>query len=80
MGSGASKQAETTTTTTKPYCPDCEKSQQKDLPEQDAISSKGQPCQELYEKVDSCMKQHKGQVSACTKEWADFQKCHSQNR
>ena len=74
MGSQSSKDE---TTTEKPYCPDCEKSQQKDLPNQDAISSEGQPCQESYVIVDKCMKQNNGQISSCVKEWTEFQQCHA---
>jgi hypothetical protein len=39
----------------------------------DASSSS---CADLYVAVDQCMKQHKGQISACVDVWKDFHLCH----
>jgi hypothetical protein len=64
----------------KPVCLDCEKSQQKDLPSNDNLSSSGQPCEDVYQHVSDCMKQHNGKVAPCSKEWDAFQKCHAENR
>jgi hypothetical protein len=59
-----------------PVCLDCDKSQQKDLPGNDPVSSSGQPCAEAYKKVSTCMEKYDGQVSSCKKEWEAFQQCH----
>jgi hypothetical protein len=56
-------------------CEHCVKSKQVDRPELDSSV-----CGEEYARVDSCMKSHKGQVSACVAEWKAFQQCHMQRR
>ena len=75
MGSGSSKPS-----SEKPVCLDCHKSQQKDLPSDDGISSKGKACESFYQLVSDCMKEHEGQIVPCSKEWKDFQKCHAEQR
>ncbi|EQC32949.1 hypothetical protein SDRG_09478 [Saprolegnia diclina VS20] len=42
-----------------------------------AVAATG--CQAIYEKVDACMKQHKGRVSACVEEWEAFRACHKKD-
>jgi len=59
-------------------CLDCDKKNQKDLPADDSVSQKGQPCADIYESVTDCMGQNKGQISSCTKEWESFRWCHLQ--
>lgn len=59
-------------------CLDCDKKNQKDLPADDPVSQKGQPCAEIYETVTDCMGRNKGQISSCTKEWEAFRWCHLQ--
>mmetsp|Transcript_33107 Transcript_33107/g.55497 ORF Transcript_33107/g.55497 Transcript_33107/m.55497 type:complete len:89 (-) Transcript_33107:82-348(-) len=59
-----------------PICLDCDKSQQKPLPNSDRVSSSGQPCADFYEEVTKCMKKHDGQISPCSREWEAFQQCH----
>jgi hypothetical protein len=59
-------------------CLDCDKKNQKDLPADDSVSQKGQPCAAIYETVTECMGQHKGQITSCTKEWESFRTCHQQ--
>ena len=58
-------------------CIDCDKRTQKDLPSNDTTSSSGMKCEQIYEKVASCMTQNDGQVSACVTEWDKFKRCHS---
>ncbi|DAZ93064.1 TPA: hypothetical protein N0F65_009738 [Lagenidium giganteum] len=43
-----------------------------------AVTNTG--CESAYQLVDDCMKKHNGRVSACTKEWDAFRKCHEQSR
>ena len=64
----------------KPVCLDCDKSKQSNLPSTDDISSSGQPCEEIYERVSDCMKHHNGQIAKCTKEWEIFKTCHSEQK
>ncbi len=54
--------------------PMCEKCKQ-DKPEdtQSAVQQTG--CEILYEKVDHCMVQNKGVISACKNEWSAFREC-----
>ena len=73
-GSGSKPQDE------KPFCVDCQKEKQRDLPADDGISSHGQPCAELYARVAVCMEKNNGQIVPCKSEWEAFQKCHNQNR
>ena len=61
-------------------CLDCDKKNQKDLPQQDPLSSKGQPCAGVYEKVCECMNHNKGQISPCAEEWESFRRCHQQEQ
>jgi hypothetical protein len=83
MGASSSKDQSTPTFQTKSdrtkdkeaVCEHCVKSKQVDRPELDSSV-----CGEDYERVDSCMKNHKGQVSACVAEWKAFQQCHMQRR
>jgi hypothetical protein len=66
--------------TTKPVCEDCDKKHQKDLPTDDATSSRGGPCDAVYKNVTDCMNQHHGQVAPCVKEWDAFRICHIENK
>lgn len=61
-------------------CLDCDKKNQKDLPADDSVSQKGQPCAGIYEKVTACMHQHQGQISSCGEEWESFRTCHKQEQ
>ena len=63
----------------KPVCVNCDKSTQKELPN-DSIASDGMICSEAYHKVSACMDQNKGQIAACAKEWDVFRKCHDNNK
>ena len=63
----------------KPVCVNCDKSTQKDLPE-DSIASNGSVCSDAYQMVSVCMKENKGQISACAKEWDVFRQCHDNNK
>ena len=76
MGATASKRKE------EAVCVDCDKSTQKDLPDDNA-ASEGNPCQKSYSKVTACMDINKGQISSCAREWDEFKECHarfSQNK
>ena len=64
MGSSASK----TTTKGNPICEDCNK-RVETTPSLDE-------CGDLYDAVDSSMKQHLGRVAPCANEWEAFRKCH----
>lgn len=64
----------------EPVCIQCDKKNQKELPENDAASSEGMPCAESYLKVSECMTQNEGQVSFCRKEWDLFKKCHDRQK
>mmetsp|Transcript_6866 Transcript_6866/g.13942 ORF Transcript_6866/g.13942 Transcript_6866/m.13942 type:complete len:100 (-) Transcript_6866:1554-1853(-) len=61
-------------------CLDCDKKNQKDLPTDDPVSQKGQPCAGVYQTVSDCMTKHEGQISSCTDEWDSFRKCHQQEQ
>lgn len=63
----------------KVVCEDCEKSTQKDLP-QESTSSQGMPCEKTYLAVSECMANYKGQISSCVKEWDAFKECHEKKR
>lgn len=77
MGNTSSNE---TTKVDSKVCVDCHPSKQKDLPVDDTISSSGGPCALLYDKVSTCMKEHDGLISPCSKEWAAFQKCHEDQK
>ena len=38
------------------------------------------PCFELYNKVDICMKSNQGQISSCVNEWKLFNGCFTQQK
>ena len=61
-------------------CLDCDKKNQKDLPADDPVSQKGQPCARIYELVTECMNNNKGQISSCTEQWEAFRRCHQQEQ
>ena len=58
-------------------CVECNIKNQKELPSEDTTSSEGMPCEIIYNKVDTCMKENGGQVSLCREEWKEFQNCHT---
>jgi len=64
----------------KVICIDCDKKNQKDLPKNDPLSQKDQPCATFYETVSECMTKYEGQISSCTDEWDAFRKCHRQEQ
>jgi hypothetical protein len=71
MGASNSKEAV--------VCIDCDRKTQKDLPEDNRSSaSRGNPCEETYTRVTTCMDKSKGQISSCVKEWDEFKECHAQ--
>ena len=62
----------------KVVCVDCDaKTNQVPLPSNDGISSQGKECGAIYDIVADCMKENRGQVTACTKEWDAFKNCHA---
>lgn len=61
----------------KVICIDCDKKNQKDLPKDDPLLQKDQPCASFYEAVCACNTKYDGQISSCTKEWDAFRKCHT---
>ncbi|CAB9507957.1 expressed unknown protein [Seminavis robusta] len=63
----------------KVVCENCDKSTQKDLPD-NTIASSGNACGDFYQSVSACMTENKGQVSACAKEWDAFRKCHDDDK
>lgn len=60
-------------------CVNCNKSTQKELPD-DSIASEGKNCGEAYQAVSTCMTENKGQVSACAQLWDAFRACHEDNK
>ena len=64
----------------KVVCVDCDKKTQKDLPNQTASASKGQPCALSYQTVTECMETNQGQITACAKEWQAFRQCHEDHK
>ena len=52
-------------------CENCEKSTQKELPD-NSLASQGMVCSEAYQVVSACMVANKGQIFACSKEWETF--------
>jgi hypothetical protein len=87
MGSGLSKPVATTAgsaaataasvTTTgggkgNPLCEDCNKRVATD----DTVVPALKECEELYNAVDICMKQHLGRVAPCADQWDAFRECH----
>jgi hypothetical protein len=66
----------------EPICIECDKKNQKDLPESDGptSASEGMPCESPYAKVTRCMSDNAGQITACRKEWDSFKLCHKQNK
>ena len=74
--------ASTSTSTTNGgddvVCEKCDaRKYQKKVPKDDIKSSKGGTCEQYYKNVTICMKQNKGQISKCTKEWDLFRDCHN---
>ena len=55
-------------------CVECDKKNQKDLPENygPTSASNGMPCESSYFEVTTCMNNNAGQISACQKEWDAF--------
>ena len=78
MGQGSSKQPKRKEASSggggNPICIDCQPTQ-KQVPEQSSTA-----CVELYEAVDKCMREHKGQITSCSKEWQAFQACHEKEK
>lgn len=64
---------------TKIVCENCDKKNQKALPE-DSIASPGYTCAEAYRAVSACMEANKGQVSSCSRQWEIFRTCHDNSR
>jgi hypothetical protein len=62
----------------EPICIECDKKNQKDLPNNDTSSSQGMPCEQIYSDVNECMNQNDGLISACQTPWEAFKQCHSQ--
>ena len=60
-------------------CIDCDKKNQKDLPSNDTISSKGMACEMEYKLVSTCMNENSGQISLCQDQWDVFKLCHEKN-
>lgn len=61
-------------------CIDCLKDKQVAYPGIDAANDENStdsqnPCSELYNKVDTCMKRNQGQISSCANEWKLFNEC-----
>ena len=71
MGASSSKEAG------NGVCVDCDKSTQKDLPDENNAASKGNPCEKSYSKVTACMDINRGQISSCAREWDEFKECHA---
>jgi hypothetical protein len=62
-------------------CENCDKrTQQKELPDDSIASIFGNTCGDAYRAVSLCMTNHKGQVSACSREWDIFRSCHDNDR
>jgi hypothetical protein len=65
-------------------CIDCDKKNQKELPEtspteKPSAAAPGQACAELYLAVTTCNLGNKGQITPCIKEWDAFRACHEAN-
>ena len=60
-------------------CIDCDKKNQKELPSDDGISSKGMACEIEYALVSSCMRENSGQISPCKSQWDEFKLCHAKH-
>jgi hypothetical protein len=80
MGSGPSKPEATTAgsaaaaasvTKGNPLCEDCNK-----RVEDDTVVPALKECEDLYNAVDICMKQHLGRVAPCADQWDAFRECH----
>lgn len=72
-------------------CIDCQKDKQVDYPEigdnstpidstTGTSAATPNPCNELYHKVDLCMKSNQGQISSCVNEWKDFNECFTREK
>jgi hypothetical protein len=67
-------------------CIDCQKDKQVAYPggndsgiETDT-SNNTNPCDDLYQKVDVCMKNNQGQISSCVSEWKFFNECFTRHK
>ena len=60
----------------KPYCEDCHRSAKAEA----RAAQGGLGCDELYQRVDECMKANRGNVSDCAKEWTAFRECRKANK
>lgn len=56
-------------------CENCQKSTQKELPEDDQTTGDGQACAAIYERVVSCMDANRGQIAPCSDVWQSFKQC-----
>jgi hypothetical protein len=70
-------------------CIDCQRDKQvaypgigpeSDTNTDDKQSTNGNPCFELYNKVDICMKGNQGQITSCVNEWKLFNDCFTQHK
>lgn len=61
-------------------CESCEEARQKENNTPVVAGHVHPKCKVVYNLVEQCMVQHKGRVSPCQKEWADFQNCHLKTR
>ena len=62
-------------------CEHCDATKhQKDIPDADTESSNGGLCENYYMNVTICMKQNKGQITSCRKEWDLFRDCHENSK
>ena len=80
MGNASSSPESSKSQDEEVVCLDCDKKNQKDLPADDPVSQRGQPCADIYERVTDCMNSNKGQISSCTEEWESFRRCHQQEQ
>jgi hypothetical protein len=73
--SSASSSSSTTTTKGNSLCEDCNR-----RVDEEAVATAVVPalreCEDLYNAVDQCMKQHLGRVAPCAAQWDEFRLCH----
>ena len=72
-----------TTNHSQQECVDCKKAkvaaEEKQYAQQEDKTG-GAKCQLLYLDVDRCMKNNKGQIAPCQKQWSEFRKCHDASK
>lgn len=65
-----------------PVCENCQKSSQRELPRDDPLVAVEQqqgggrhPCAPIYDRVEACMSEFRGQISPCSTVWQEFREC-----